>query len=121
MKANICNIGKGSILHNYLFDNLILELKFNEENYDTPLLESRQRTIIYIYSTKDNFNNSFFINYFKPVFIITDIKKDFYFIELDQFLGFLTEGKSPFLFELIFSNSIRNTSLSFLYDLRDKF
>lgn len=121
MKINVCNIGKGSIIHNYLLNELIVELKFNQDNYETPLLELRERTIIYIYCSKNNFNNSFFINYFKPIFRMVDIKKDYYFIELDQFIGFLIEGKSPILFELIFSNSIRNTSLSFLYDIRDKF
>lgn len=121
MIKNICEIGKGSMIHTYLYSKTIREFKFTEEDYGCKLPNIRKKLRITIYWSPDSFNNSWYINNFKPIFKLIDTKENYYFIDLDQFLGILVEGESSLLFEIVNSTSLRKSSLDFLWANKGSF
>lgn len=121
MIKDLCELGKGSFVYDYLLNNTIRELKFSEEDYNLELPSIRSRLRVVIYWSDTNFNNSWYFNHFKPIFKVEDLKTEYYFIDIDQFVGILVEGKSSLLYELIHTKSLRHSSLSFLLNFRDDF
>ena len=116
-----------------------MNIHFTDDKILNSLVES---TIIkikigsHMYGTNDNFSDIDYLSIYVPCekeesfftkshhqFQYKDIDNniDYLFISIDSFISNALSGDSTINFETIYSNDLKNSELSFLYDMRNEF